>query len=58
MSSHLSMLKYTWIPAYGKTHNQIGDVLIHKRWHSNIADMGILRDISACLFQGSRAQVD
>jgi len=27
---------YTWTPSDGKTHNQIGHILIGRRWHSSV----------------------
>ena len=32
--------KYTWTSPDGKTHKQIDHVLIGRRWHSSVLDVG------------------
>ena len=34
-----TILKYTWTSLDGKTHNQIDQTLIDRRWHSSILDV-------------------
>jgi endonuclease/exonuclease/phosphatase family metal-dependent hydrolase len=36
MSPHHNIHKYTWTSSVGKTHNQIGHILVNRRRHSNI----------------------
>jgi len=43
MFHHRNIHKYTWTSPDGKTHNQIDHVLIHRRWHSSILDLGSFR---------------
>jgi len=35
--------KYTWTSPDGKTHNQTDHVLIERRWHSSVLDVGSFR---------------
>ena len=39
MLPHSSIHKYTWTSPNGKTYNQIGHVLVERRWHSSILDV-------------------
>ena len=39
MFLHWSIHKFIWTSSDGKTDNQI-DILIERRWHSNIIDLG------------------
>jgi len=39
MFHHRNIHKYTWTSPDGKTHNQIGHVLIDRRWHSSVLDV-------------------
>jgi len=39
MFHHRNIHKYTWTSPDGKTHNQIGHVLIDRRWHSRVLDV-------------------
>jgi hypothetical protein len=43
MFPHRNIHKYTWTSSDGKTHNQIGHILIDRRWHSSIFDMRYFR---------------
>jgi len=39
MFLHENIHRCTWTFSDGKTHNQIGHILIDRRWHSNILDV-------------------
>ena len=39
MFHHRNIHKYTWTFPDGKTHNQIDNVLIDRRWHSSVLDV-------------------
>jgi hypothetical protein len=39
MFPHRNIHKYTWTSANGKTHNQIGHILVDRQRHSNILDV-------------------
>ena len=43
MFLHRNIHKYTWTAPDGKTHNQIDNILIDRRWHSSILDVRICR---------------
>jgi len=43
MFPHRNIHKYTWTSSDGKTHNQIGHILIDRRWHSSVLDMRSFR---------------
>jgi len=43
MFPHRNIHKYTWTFPDGKTHNQIGNVLIDRRWHSSVLDVRSFR---------------
>jgi len=43
MFPHQNVHKYTWTSPDGKTHNQIDHVLIGRRWHSSVLDVGSFR---------------
>jgi hypothetical protein len=43
MFPHRNIHNYTWTCPDGQTHNQIGHILIDRRWHSNILDVRIFR---------------
>jgi len=43
MFPHRNIHKYTWTFPDGKTHNQIDNVLIDRRWHSSVLDVRICR---------------
>ena len=53
MFSHRDIHNYTWTSPDGKTHNQIGHILIDRRWHLSILDvqsfMGAHCDRDHCL---------
>ena len=40
---HRNIHKYTWTSPDGKNHNQIGHILIDRKWHSNILDVWLFR---------------
>jgi hypothetical protein len=39
MFPHRNVYKYTWTSPVGKTYNQIGHILIDRRWHLSILDV-------------------
>jgi hypothetical protein len=39
MFLHRNINKYTWTSPGGKTHNQIGHILVDRRRHSNVLDV-------------------
>jgi len=43
MFPHRNIHKYTWTSTDGKTHNQIENVLIDRRWKSGVLDVRIFR---------------
>jgi hypothetical protein len=45
---HRNIRKYTWKSPDGQTQNRINNILIDKRWHSSILDIGyyILRELT------------
>ena len=43
MFLHRDIHKYTWTSPDGKTHNQIGHILIDRRWHLSILDVRSFR---------------
>ena len=43
MFPHRNFHKYTWTSPDGKTHNQIGHILIDRKWHSSILDVWLFR---------------
>jgi hypothetical protein len=43
MFPHRNIRKCTWTLAGRKTHNQIYHILIDRRWHSSILDVGYVR---------------
>jgi len=44
MFSHRNIHKYTWTSPYGKTHNQIDHMLIDRRWHLSVLDVGSFKE--------------
>jgi len=45
MFPHRNIHKYTWTSLDGKTHNQIDPVMIDRRWHSSVLDVGRFRGV-------------
>jgi hypothetical protein len=43
MLPHRTIHKYTWTSPDGKTHNQIGHILVDRRRHSSVLDVRTLR---------------
>jgi len=43
MFLHRNIHKYTWSSHDGKTHTQIGHILIYRRWNSSILDVRSFR---------------
>jgi hypothetical protein len=43
MFPHRNTHKYTWTSPDGKTHNQIGHILVDRRRHSNVLDVRSFR---------------
>ena len=43
MFPHRNIHKYTWTSRDGKTHNQIGQILIDRKWHSSVLDVRSFR---------------
>jgi hypothetical protein len=43
MFPHRNIHKYIWTSLDTKTHNQIDNILIDMRWHSNIFDLRMCR---------------
>jgi hypothetical protein len=43
MFQHRNIHKYTWTSPDRQTHNQIDNILIDRRWHSNIIDVRSFR---------------
>jgi hypothetical protein len=43
MFSHHNVHKFTWTSPDGKMHNQIGHILVDRRWHSSILDVSSFR---------------
>jgi len=39
MLTHHNIHRYTWTSPDGKTHNQIDNILMDRRWHSSILDV-------------------
>ena len=49
MFLHRNFHKYSWNSPDGKTHHQIDQVLIDRRWHSSILDVRFSGEMSVIL---------